>query len=50
MIDLLIELGAKAYDAVINGVCIALTIAVVWPLAFVVVKYTPRTLKALGVW
>lgn len=50
MIDLMIETLAKMYDAIMRGVCFAITLAITWVVIFPVVKYTPRFLKSLGVW
>ena len=50
MIDLLIDALAAMYDATLRGICIALTIAVVFPVVVFMFKKSPALLKAVGLW
>jgi hypothetical protein len=37
-------------DAVWRGICLLVCFAVLWPGVVLILKYTPKTLKGLGVW
>lgn len=50
MFDLLIETGAKLYDALIRGACWAVSLTVVWIIAAIVVRRVPPIMRSLGVW
>ena len=50
MLDLLIDALAAMYDATLRGICIALTIAVVFPVVVFMFKKSPALLKAVGLW
>lgn len=50
MRDAMHELIGELLDAVMRGICIAITFSVVWSVAVVVIKKTPTALKLAGLW
>lgn len=50
MIELIIEAGAKLYDAVMRGICWAATLGIVWMMLVTLLRKSPAVLKAIGAW
>jgi len=50
MNDELHYVTGQLLDALWRGICIAASIAIIWPCAVLIARKTPAVLKALGVW
>ena len=50
MIEVIEQVLARWFDAIVRGAAWGISVSVAWCLIFPAVKYTPRLLKALGVW
>jgi hypothetical protein len=50
MIELITCTLASLYDALVRGICWAVSLGIVWVTLIVILRKTPTALKAIGIW